>query len=56
MIALQDLDFFWEDADVKKVSELYKESCGIRAISKRISRPVDEVAILIMDLGRKGEL
>jgi hypothetical protein len=56
MIALQDLDFYWSDADVKKVSKLYKESCGIRTISKTISRPVDEVAILIIDLGRKGEL
>lgn len=53
-IALEDLDFGWNLLDVQKVLEMAKELRYIKDIAKEVNRPIDEVTILIIDLGRKG--
>lgn len=52
-IPLDDMDFLWDLRDVQKVIDAYKENLHIGKIAKLVRRPQDEVAILIMDLGRK---
>jgi hypothetical protein len=41
---------------VETVINCYKQRMNIVTISKKVKRPQDECAILIMDLGRKGML
>lgn len=53
-IPLEDMDFIWDMEKVDKVIECYENKMHIRHIAKYIRRPIDEVAVLIMDLGRKG--
>lgn len=55
-IPLDDMDFSWDIKDVDKVREAYKDNLHISKIAKIAKRPQDEVAVLIMDLGRKGLL
>jgi hypothetical protein len=52
-IPLEDMNFLWSIADVETVIEAYKSKMFIGKIAKIVKRPIDEVAILIMDLGRK---
>jgi len=55
-IPLDDMDFLWDLQDVQKVREALKEKLHISKIAKIVKRPQDEVAVLIMDLGRKEML
>lgn len=56
-IALDDgFDFSWRMEDVAWVKEWYRQGSGIKRIASRLNRDPDEVAVLIMDLARKGEL
>jgi hypothetical protein len=50
------MDFLWDLQDVQKVREALKEKLHISKIAKIVKRPQDEVAVLIMDLGRKEML
>jgi hypothetical protein len=53
-IPLEDMDFIWKIEQVEKVIECYRDKMHIRHIAKYVRRPIDEVAVLLMDLGRKG--
>ena len=55
-IPLEDMNFFWRMEQVETVINCYKQRMNIVTISKKVKRPQDECAILIMDLGRKGML
>lgn len=55
-IPLEDMNFLWKWEEVRKVIKLYKYGVEITEIKKIMKRPTDEVAVLIMDLGRKGLL
>ena len=53
-IPLMDMEFIWKFDDVEKVINLYKKNMNIKEMRNIIKRPTDEIAILLMDLGRKG--
>jgi len=48
------MNFFWNYDDVEKVINAYKRKKNIIELGKIVGRSRDEVAVLIMDLGRKG--
>ena len=56
IIVLDDLDFSWLPAEVAKVKKLWDFGWHIADIAKQMRRDVDEVAILIMHLSRRGEI
>lgn len=56
MIALEELNFFWSSQEIEKVKQAYRNKLHISQIALNMRRPQEEVAILIMDLGRKGVL
>ena len=56
IIALDDLNFFWTLTEARKVKQGYRKKLHISEIAKNVNRPQDEVALLIMDLGRRGLL
>lgn len=55
-IALEDLDFIWDERDVYKVEALWKDGTSIWAIAEKMNRDPDEIAVLIMDLARKEKV
>jgi hypothetical protein len=55
-IALEDLDFMWTDDDLITVKEMWTGGKSLDSIAVRVKRPLDEVAVLIMDLARKEKI
>ncbi|MBG9938524.1 MULTISPECIES: helix-turn-helix domain containing protein [Bacillus] len=55
-IALEELDMFWDEDDVWRVQEAWNNNESVFAIGQRIERDPDEVALLLMDLARKGRI
>ncbi|EJR68622.1 hypothetical protein IIO_00150 [Bacillus cereus VD115] len=55
-IALEELDMFWDEDDVLRVKDAWKNNESVFAIGKKLQRDPDEVALLIMDLARKGTI
>lgn len=56
IIALDDIDFSWFRAEVEKVKKLWAYGWHIADIAKQMKRDIDEVAVLIMHLARKGKI
>jgi hypothetical protein len=55
-IALETLDFTWDFAEKDKAIELYNQGIHYADIAAYFRRDGDEVAILFMDLLRKGKI
>ncbi|PEO37548.1 helix-turn-helix domain containing protein [Bacillus wiedmannii] len=55
-IALEELDMFWDEDDVLRVKNTWKNNESVFAIGEKLQRDPDEVALLIMDLARKGAI
>lgn len=53
-IALSELDFSWYPGEVEQVAQLWRKGLPVADIAERMERDIDEVAILIMDLARRG--
>ena len=53
-IALSELDFSWYPGEVGQVAQLWRKGLPVADIAERMERDIDEVAILIMDLARRG--
>ncbi|MEV2365725.1 hypothetical protein ABNC18_15020 [Paenibacillus larvae] len=56
IIVCEDLDFLWSLTDIKHIKTMWEQGISIDDMSKSVSRDPDEVAILIMDLFRHGEI
>jgi len=55
-IILLDANFFWLDADVKKVLMLWGHDTSIAKIAEHIRRPQTEVMLLLVHLADKERL
>ena len=55
-IALADLDFSWYAHEVLKVRKMWQAGAHIEDIAKAVKRDCDEVAILLIDLARRGKI
>jgi len=55
-IACIDMDFSWYPAEVRQVAEDYAAGVSLLDMADKLRREPDEVAILIMDLARKGRI
>ncbi|UIJ66760.1 helix-turn-helix domain-containing protein [Bacillus cereus] len=55
-IALEELDMFWDEDDVLRVKNAWKNNESVFAIGEKLQRDPDEVTLLIMDLARKGAI
>lgn len=53
-IPLEDLNWEWRTRDIAIVIVLWKQGDPIDRIAKLVRRSIDEVAILLIDLRRKG--
>ena len=55
-IACEDLEFGWSQEDVEQVIEWWNEGVSYDEMARRLDRDGDEVAILLIDLVRKGRI
>ncbi|MFZ7755893.1 helix-turn-helix domain-containing protein [Bacillus thuringiensis] len=55
-IALEELDMLWDEDEVVQVKEAWNNNESVFAIGEKMQRDPDEVALLIMDLARKGAI
>lgn len=53
-IALEELDFTWDEKEVLYFDSMWKEGISLERIAEFFNRPEDEIGILIMDRCRKG--
>lgn len=50
-VVLDDINFTWTKFEIKQILNLWNKGKSIHYISTSIQREVDEIALLIMDLG-----
>ncbi|MGH0635223.1 helix-turn-helix domain containing protein [Bacillus pacificus] len=53
-IALEDLDLLFDESEVIRLQEMWKENRGILEIAKELGRHQLEIAALIMDQADKN--
>ncbi|PEJ46943.1 helix-turn-helix domain containing protein [Bacillus sp. AFS002410] len=56
VIVLEELDFTWDESEVKEFVRLWKEDTSIWELAKHFQRPQAELALLIMDQEIKGRI
>lgn len=55
-IALEELNFIWDEDDVKRFITMWKEGINFWKIANEFQRDPDEVAVLMMSLVREGKI
>lgn len=55
-VACKEMDFEWEYGDVLMVKSMYNKDFTLLEMSSVLSRHTDEIALLIIDLSRNGEI
>ncbi|MFH5187013.1 helix-turn-helix domain-containing protein [Paenibacillus sp. TAB 01] len=53
-VCLEDLDFVWDEKEVKEFDRMWIEGLSIQDISRAFDRDMDEVVLLVMDRKRTG--
>ncbi|AQZ45587.1 hypothetical protein [Paenibacillus larvae] len=56
IIICEDIDFMWTLTDIKRIKQMWEQGMSVDDMSQSVSRDPDEVAILIMELFRNGEI
>ena len=55
-IVLADLNYYWTNGEAKRVINGYKSGKKIIELSTIVRRPIEEIALLLIDLGKKGKI
>ncbi|PWW06294.1 hypothetical protein DFQ01_103196 [Paenibacillus cellulosilyticus] len=55
-LACEDMNFAWDEVEVRKFHELWKAGVGIFDIAEQLKRDPDEVALLIIDRSRQHRI
>lgn len=55
-IALEELDFMWDQEDVKAFETMWELGWDCGRIAKELGRDPDEVALLVIDRARAGKI
>jgi len=53
-VACEDLDFVWDEKDVKQFDRMWEEGLSLPDIARAFGRDENEVAILAIDRRMKG--
>jgi hypothetical protein len=56
IIALDDLDFSFIPEEAETTKQMWQEGKHIADIAEKLKRDMDEVAVLIMHMARRGEI
>lgn len=56
IIACEELNFVWQPEKVRVFREMWRDGADIRVIAKCLKRKPEEVAILVMDQAKRGNI
>lgn len=56
LIACEELNFVWQPEKVRKFREMWAAGEDIREIAKQLRRKPEEIAILVMDQAKRGNI
>lgn len=56
LIACEELNYVWQPEKVREFREMWKGGEDIREIAKYLKRKPEEVAILVMDQAKRGNI
>jgi hypothetical protein len=56
IIALEDLDFSFLPEEAETTKKMWHDGKHIADIAEKLQRDIDEIAILIMHMARRGEI
>jgi hypothetical protein len=54
--ALEDMDFVWDEKEVRMVEEMWGVGIPVHVMAKSFDRDPDEIVVLVLDRCRKGFL
>jgi hypothetical protein len=52
----EDLDFYWDDRDLKKLKKLWQSDVEVNRIAEHFDRDPDEVILAIIHLAREDKI
>lgn len=55
-LALEDSNLVWDTKKVLKVIMLWNEGLSVHDICKKVSRPIEDLVPLLVDIALKGQL
>lgn len=55
-IACDDMDFGWSHSEVASFRHMWIEGLSVDDIARAFDRPVDEIAILVIDQARQSKI
>lgn len=56
VIILEDLDFVWQERDLTKIAEMWKDGTSIAKISEHFKRDPDEVMLALIHLAKRNRI
>jgi hypothetical protein len=56
LIVLEDLNFQWNETDVKRVINMWKQGTSLADICEKVKRPGEEVFLLLLDLSINNKI
>jgi len=55
-IALENLNFLWDEDEIIKFREMWEEGLSLPDIAEAFKRPQKEIAIIIIDQAEEGKI
>lgn len=55
-IALEDIDFVWDEDKIKAFRRLWREGANIYELEQELGRGQNEIAVLILDQSIRGRI
>ena len=49
---MEDLDYFWTSPEIEQFLEKWNEGYSMKAIAQHLNRDIDEVTMLLIEIGR----
>lgn len=56
IVVLEDLDFVWDDPDLKELKKLWKQGVGVVEMAEHFDRDSDEVLLALIHLARDDKI
>jgi hypothetical protein len=56
VIVCEEMNFVWDEPELKEIIEMWSEGADVRVIAKRFERDPDEVLFALIHLARKKKI
>lgn len=56
VIVCEDLNFFWDEPELKEVIKMWEHGADVRMIGRHFDRDPDEILFALIHLARRGRI